>query len=130
MNPQQSCPNCGAPIEVERKGHIEVIRCSTCPWEIMGTVFPAEEVASLAAPEVVRVRLAWHEGRVTAKQVLAAKKIAPGLKDKPIGAILQECADSTTYDIGSYPEPVANRLQEKAEQLGLKLIIEPPTHGA
>lgn len=124
MDTGLKCPRCGAVVKVDRRGHLEVGRCLQCHWEGAGTYFPSQEGLRLVEHRIVRARLEWHNGQVTAKQVLAAKKIVHALDDKPLDVMMKECADSATYDLGTFLEPVARNLKEKAARLGLQIVFE------
>ncbi len=125
MTPIGACPACGnVGITAERGGHLELLRCSACGWEIRSRVFPGEEVPLMGRLEKIRVRLRWPEGRATASAIVAARKLIPALADVPLSRLLEAAQGSAEYDLGEYAESTAIELQERAKQHGLVVLLE------
>jgi hypothetical protein len=124
MAPIGDCPACGSGgVTSERSGHLELLRCSHCGWEVRSTVFPGEEVPAIGQPGSVRARIHWHGGRATSSEIVAARKAIPALASEPLSRLLDGARDSAEYDLGEYSKSAAIELQERAKRYGLVVLL-------
>lgn len=124
MDSKGECPACGSGgVTSESSGHLELLRCSHCGWEVRSTVFPGEEVAAIGRSELVRARIRWHGGRATAGEMAAARKAIPALASAPLSRLPERSRDSAEYDLGVYPKSTAIELQERAKLYGLVVLL-------
>lgn len=113
------CPACGSGgITSERSGHLELLRCYHCGWEVRSTVFPGEDVPTIGQVEIVRARIVWHGGRATSGEIVAARKAIPALASEPLSRMLDRARNSAEYNLGEYSKSAAIELQERAKQYG------------
>jgi hypothetical protein len=124
MTPIGDCPACGSDgVTSERSGHLELLKCRHCGWELCSTVFPNEEIPAIGQSELVRARIRWHGGRATSSEIVAARKVIPALASAPLSRLLEGTRGSAEYDLGVYSRSTAIELQERAKQYGLVVLL-------
>jgi hypothetical protein len=124
MDPEGKCPACGrSGVACERSGHLELLTCARCGWEMSSRVFPGEEVANIGRAEFVRVWLHWRGGRATLSEIAVARKVIPALAREPLSRLLEEARDSPDFDLGEYSKATAVELRERAKPYGLVVVL-------
>ncbi|MGE3852302.1 MAG: hypothetical protein AB7K09_11210, partial [Planctomycetota bacterium] len=124
--PISECMYCREPLRL----HANIYNRRYMPGRMLGCAACKRQSAWLpqhnGGPGAMRLTITWEGHTPNARELQAVRQLLPGLRDFNLVG-LRSMLSVHTLSLGRFPAAVAERLNERATQLGLDVALSRPT---